>query len=259
MLLRFGTNSTLFKLGSPNLQSLRLQHVRLQRFTLQWLAPGLIKLLSLPPLPSWASIAAAGPPENSTFLANHSNPQRNFTSEITIRPGESNSQLRNAKSPAEILEILGENMERTVPLAAKKLQSGDIRLVVQNKDFLLRNRESIQAKVQATLLRQSFPLEVCGVPLSLGVKSGKAADNSTLLRTLSTTNGKLVSGVQFSRIGWMPNRNRSDTPKTRGSLILGVDNPTHQAECIKKGVLIEGQLYTARLYDYNLQLIRCYL
>ena len=64
-------------------------------------------------------------------------------------------------------------MERTVPLAAKKLQSGDIRLVVQNKDFLLRNWESIQAKVQATLLRQSFPLEVCGVPLSLGVKSGK--------------------------------------------------------------------------------------
>ena len=196
---------------------------------------------------SWAQVAG-GPPQ----------PAKHHASEITIRPMEDNKALQEATTPQEILSALDKRMERVGPLAARKLQSGDIRLVVQHKDYAIRNKEALQSNINATILRQNHPIEVCGVPLSLGVKSGKDADNSSLLKQLSTQTGKLVSGVQFTRVGWIPNKPKQLAPKARSSLILGVHSAEHQEECIRKGILIEGQLYAARLYDYGLQMVRCF-
>ena len=177
--------------------------------------------------------------------------------ELTIRP-QADTPLKNASTPAEILKEIGPGFYPAKPIAATRLQSGDIRLVLQNKDYAVRNKDAIQSNIQATILQQNYPIEVCGVPMSLGVKSGKDANNDALLRTLSTANGKLVPSIQFSRVSWIPTRTKPTAPKSRSSLILGVATPQHQAECARKGVLIDGQLYAARLYDYGLQRVRCF-
>jgi hypothetical protein len=197
---------------------------------------------------TWADVAA-GP-----------KPQRDPTAEITLRPTENNNTLKNITKPSEILQAVSGGLGRAGPIAARRLRSGDIRLTVSDKEYALRNKGSIQNVLGATVLQQNYPVEVLGVPRTLGVRSGgdatDRAANELLLKELSRSSGKLVPGVQFTKVGWIPNRNPEK--KTRGSLILGVESPAHRAECVRRGVLIDGQIYAARFYDYQLQSVRCY-
>ena len=84
---------------------------------------------------TWAQIAG---PSNAP-----PKPKRDHTTEITIRPTEENIILKEATTSKDILRNLDKHMNRVGPIAAKKLQSGDIRLVVQHKEYALRNKDAI--------------------------------------------------------------------------------------------------------------------
>ena len=202
---------------------------------------------------TWANIAAGNAP--TTGL----NPQKNPAEEITLRPSEGNMPLRNATQPKEILNIISKFLNRASPVAARKMRSGDIRVTVTNKDYVTKNKESLQHQMDAKILREDYPVEVLAVPRSLAVQEGKDANNSALLRELSTANGKIIPGIQLTRVSWIHQQPpASQLQKTRGSLILSIANHEHQAEAVRRGVVIEGQLFQARLYDYSLRLTRCF-
>lgn len=206
-----------------------------------------------PPANTWANIAAAGAPMTGP------NPPKNPAEEITLRPLEGNTALRNASQPKDILNIVNKFLNRASPVAARKMRSGDIRVTVTNKEYITKNKESLQHQMDATILREDHPVEVLAVPRTLAVQEGKGADNSTLLRELSTANGKIVPGIQLTRISWIHQQPQDGQPqKARGSLILSIANHEHQMEAVRRGVIIEGQLFQARLYDYNLRLTRCF-
>jgi hypothetical protein len=207
---------------------------------------------SAPPLNrSWAAVAAQRPA-----------PPRDPLTELTIRPANTSGLIGKDK-PSEILQQITNQssvMKRAGPVAAKKMKSGDIRLQVKDRAYAVNNRVAIQGELDATFVRRHYPIEVLGVPVSLGIRAEKGA-NDGLLRTLSATNGKLIPDIQFTRASWIPSYRAtsvSTTPRTRTSLILGVESQAHQAECVRKGVVINGEVYLARLYDYGLHLVRCF-
>ncbi len=205
------------------------------------------------PANTWANIAAAAASTTGP------NPPKNPAEEITVRPSEGNMPLRNANQPKEILNIISKFLSRASPVAARKMKSGDIRVTVTNKDYITKNKESLQHQMDAKILREDYPVEVLAVPRSLAIQEGKEADNSSLLKELSTANGKIIPSIQLTQIRWIPQRPIAGQPrKARGSLILSIANYEHQIEAVRRGVIIEGQLFQARLYDYNLQLTRCF-
>ena len=63
--------------------------------------------------------------------------------EITVRPLEGNMPLRNANQPKEILNIISKFLSYASLVAARKLKSRDIRVIVINKDYITKNKESL--------------------------------------------------------------------------------------------------------------------
>ena len=139
------------------------------------------------------------------------------------------------------------------------MRSGDIRITVTNKNYITKNKESLQHQLDVKILREDYPVEVLAVPRSLTVQEGKKANNSSLLRELESANRKIIPGIQFTRISWiLQHLADRQPPKTRGSFILSMANHEHQLEAVRRGVVIEGQLFQVRLYDFNLRLTRCF-
>ena len=209
------------------------------------------------PSKSWAAVAAQMP-HNPPGLSPHI-PQKKPDEEITIRPLETNEALRDATNAKDILTILAQPLARAGPVAARRLRSGDIRVTVQNKPYIITNKGSIQHQLGVTILREDFPLEVMAVPKSLTVQEGKGADNTGLLQGLEKSNQKRIPGIQLTKAHWIQKPKAKNTQeRARSSLILGVSTPAAQWEAIRQGIIIDGQIYQARLYDYNVHLTRCF-
>ena len=51
--------------------------------------------------------------------------------------------LRNANQPKEILNIISKFLSRASLVAARKLRSGNIRVTVTNKDYIVKNKKSL--------------------------------------------------------------------------------------------------------------------
>jgi hypothetical protein len=208
------------------------------------------------PSRSWAQVAAGGPTGRQPQPPIVSRPDE----EVTIRPNDLNTKLRDQTTARGILETLQPNMSRAGLVAARRLRSGDIRLTVQNKKHVVTNRDSIQHQINAQILPEVFPVEVLAVPKTLAVQAGPKADNGALLRALAKENDRLLPDVSFTKVHWIRQYPQAkDTPlKTRTSLILATSSAHHQQELVRQGVLIEGAFYQARLYDYGHILDRCY-
>ncbi len=86
---------------------------------------------------TWANIAAAG--ASITRL----NPLKNLVEEITLCSLEGNTTLRNANYLKEILNIISKFISRASLVAARKIRSRDIRVIVINKGYIIKNKESI--------------------------------------------------------------------------------------------------------------------
>ena len=75
------------------------------------------------------------------------------------------------------------------------MRSGDIRVTVTNKNYVTKNKESLQHQMGIKILREDYPVEVLAVPRSLVVQKGKKADNSALLKELDSANKKIIPGI----------------------------------------------------------------
>ena len=63
--------------------------------------------------------------------------------EITVCPLEGNMPLKNTNQLKEILNIINKFLSCTSPVAARKLRSGDIKVIITNKDYIIKNKESL--------------------------------------------------------------------------------------------------------------------
>ena len=52
--------------------------------------------------------------------------------------------FRNANQPKIFFNIISKFLSRAFLVAAKKLRSGDIRVTVTNKDYIIKNKEFFQ-------------------------------------------------------------------------------------------------------------------
>jgi hypothetical protein len=63
--------------------------------------------------------------------------------EITVCLLKGNIPLRNTNQLKEILNIISKFLSYTSLVAARKLKSRDIRVIITNKDYITKNRESL--------------------------------------------------------------------------------------------------------------------
>ena len=51
--------------------------------------------------------------------------------------------LKNTNQPKEILDIISKFLSRASLVVARKLRSGDIKVTVINKDYIIKNKKSL--------------------------------------------------------------------------------------------------------------------
>ena len=62
--------------------------------------------------------------------------------EITIYPLKGNMPLRNTNQLKKILNIISKFLSYASLVIAKKLRSKDIKIIITNKDYIIKNKES---------------------------------------------------------------------------------------------------------------------
>ena len=62
--------------------------------------------------------------------------------EITVYPLEGNIFFKNTNQLKEIFNIISKFLSCVSLVTARKLRSGDIRVIVINKDYITKNKES---------------------------------------------------------------------------------------------------------------------
>ena len=63
--------------------------------------------------------------------------------EITVHPLKGNMLFRNANQLKEILNIISKFLSCASLIVTRKLKSGDIRVTITNKDYIIKNKESL--------------------------------------------------------------------------------------------------------------------
>lgn len=134
---------------------------------------------------TWANVAAAAAVPHPT-TASQSRPT------VRIRIPEA------ADKPA------AELLARVKPMipgayAVRPLRSGDIEVVVpdqRTKDQVLNQRSVEGCKV----LRQDYPVEVPGVPLSTTIKNKKDPENENIIREICRANKRMLPSLAINRI-----------------------------------------------------------
>ena len=63
--------------------------------------------------------------------------------EITVCPLKGNIPFKNTNQLKEILNIISKFLSYISLVTAKKLRSGDIKVTVTNKDYIIKNKESL--------------------------------------------------------------------------------------------------------------------
>jgi hypothetical protein len=71
------------------------------------------------------------------------NPLKNLVEEITVCPLEGNMPFRNINQLKKILNIISKFLSCASLVTAKKLKNRDIRVTVTNKDYIIKNKESL--------------------------------------------------------------------------------------------------------------------
>jgi len=180
---------------------------------------------------TWASVAAQA--TLATRMANAPVVQRTA---IRMRIPEA-----EGKSPQEILNTMKPAVAGAC--AIKPLRSGDFEVLMRDqkaKDAALNQSQPEGMKI----LRQDYPVEILGVPLTLQVASGKDADNSGILSEIRTASQPFVPNLAINRIRWLhaPKEHEAHiaSRKTRGTLILSLPTQVIQHEVIRKGLAIEA-------------------
>jgi len=145
--------------------------------------------------------------------------------------------------------------------AVKQLRSGDIEVSVP--DQRTKDRVLNQPQVDnLQILRQDYPVELWGVPLSTSIDSGKNANNTSLMQGICTASRVIVPTLNINKIRWLhaPKQHESRllAGKTRGTIVVSLPTQALQHEVIQKGLVINSQLYDAHLHDHGTQVRQCF-
>ena len=110
-------------------------------------------------------------------------------------------------------------------------------------------------------------MEIPGVPLTVAVTGGKAADNTHLAHAICEASKSVSPGLQITRIRWLHNQRTpvqrlcdacEERAKTRGSLIVGFLTEEMQCSAIWGGLIVDAQLFKTRPFDKTLQITWCF-
>ena len=77
--------------------------------------------------------------------------------------------LKNTNQLKEILNIISKFLSCAFLVAARKLKNRDIRVIVTNKDYITKNKESFQHQIDAKILCKDHLVEVLAVLHSLAI------------------------------------------------------------------------------------------
>jgi hypothetical protein len=198
---------------------------------------------------TWADVASRSTRTGSA-------PSPPATNRPTVRVRIPDAEGKSAK---ELLDIVKPTISGAY--AARSLRSGDIEIMVpdqKTKDRVLNQAETEGIKI----LRQDYPIELWGVPLSLQVNYGKAADNTELIKAIVSASKRTVPDLAINRIGWLhspkQHKKRLDAGKQRGTLIISCPTQEIQHQAIRNGVVIDSQFYEAMAHDRGAKVQLCY-
>lgn len=199
---------------------------------------------------SWATVAAQGAAQA----------MRDTNAPIINRPAV---RLRipeaKDKSPEELLAAIKPMI--SAAYAVRVLRSGDVEAMVpsqQAKDRIL--SQAIDTE-NIKVLRQDYPVEVWGVPLAIKVASGREADNRGLIQAIRNTS-KHITNLAINKIRWLhapkAHAARQEAGKTRGTLIISLPTQAMQHDVIRKGLVINGELFEAHLHEHGTEIRQCF-
>ena len=212
---------------------------------------------------SWAQVAAQAPSSTptpqSTLIST-----RASTTQLLIRPTDENGALQGL-SNKQITHKVQAEVQGAV--TARKLPSGDIKVTLENptqKAAVFRAQGKLKEKLGVKVLRDEFPVEVLGVPTSFQVPTGSKEDSTQAIEAIKESTVRLIQGFEINRLNWIHGK-RSLQPKKKGgperkaaSLILWLSKEEFQKAACLRGVVIDYELYTCRLYHPGLQLDQCF-
>lgn len=220
---------------------------------------------------TWASIAAAATTRPSIHSSTTMR-QPPTTHNITIRPINDNTERTRDLPPKEALEIYREAFPKAC--AVSNLRSGDVRITLPDlaaKTAILRDANRIRETKGYKVKKEDYPVEVMAVQMSnLEIYTGKEAParNAPAILALALENGRLNSGIKINRIQWVRQENHingtargrptQEQKKTRGSIIVSLETENMRDNVLRNGFVVSGELHNATLYDYQLQLKRCF-
>lgn len=145
--------------------------------------------------------------------------------------------------------------------AVKQLRSGDVEVMMTNqaiKDKALNQGEIAGCKV----LRQDYPVEVSGVPLTTPIKHGKGVENDEVIKEICTAIKRVIPDMAINRLRWLHDEKgheeRLNMGKKRGNIIVSLPTQALQMEVTRKGLVIGAEWFEARLYSHSLEMKRCY-
>ena len=194
---------------------------------------------------TWASVAAAPAPRTL--------PTAQRTA-VRVRIADA-----KGKTPAEILAAIKPTIQGAY--AVRPLKSGDIDIMVPDqkaKDQALNQQDGEGYKI----LRQDYPVEIPGVPLSIGIKEGKGADNTELIRNICNATKKTIPTITINKIRWLlddkARSERMQNGKTRSTAVISLPTQALQHEVVRRGIVIESQIYDARIYNNGIQVKQCF-
>ena len=197
-----------------------------------------------PRQPTWADIASNPPPQSSTIPRGRA---------VTVRP--LNDSYKD-KEPQEILRELKKEIPGAVGI--RPLRSGDIRVVL--RDTKAKEQTMSMGKVgDARILRQDYPVEVAGVPLSIPVAHGGEGSmkNAPLVQEILKSN-KHIQGNLITRVAWIHGARTQTAGKKRSSLIVYLATEEARNRAVKEGLTIKGIWHHVKLWAQALHSPRCF-
>jgi hypothetical protein len=199
---------------------------------------------------TWAAVAAQG----AAQAVRHTTPPAISRPAVRLRMPDAKDM-----APGELLAAVKPIV--SAAYAVRVLRSGDVEAIVpnqQSKDVILSQATSTDS---IKILRQDYPVELWGVPLALEVASGKEANNQLLIQSIITSS-KQINGLAINKVRWLhaasTHASRKEAGKTRGTLIVSLPTQALQHEVIKKGLVINSELFEARLYDHGTEIRQCF-
>lgn len=196
-------------------------------------------------------------------------------------PNEKTIRIRLNDAPSDEQKNNGrqllQRVRATIPqaIAVRALSSGDIDIHVasaQEKDMVTAGPDGAGYKI----IRKDYMVEVMGVDLSLPVNSGRADNNTEVIRELVEANKRTVPGLVINRIKWMHetkpqnggtatqdttqigDKQTSQRIKTRGSLIIGVATLQMMEMMIRNGFVVGALMHNVRLYEHSVGIKQCF-